>query len=36
MTSSSNIDYKTTIGVILGVGAIVGGLVCLTGYVSKC
>jgi len=33
---SSNTDYKAIIGVVLGVGAIVGGLVCVTGYLSKC
>ena len=35
-STSSSINYKGMIGVILGLGAIVGGLVCLTGYLSKC
>lgn len=34
--SKGDIDYKSTVGVLLGVGLVIGGLVCLAGYSSSC
>ncbi len=33
---SNSLDYKAIIGITLGATVVIGGLVCLVGYLSKC
>lgn len=34
--SKTDFDFKSTFGVFLGVGLVIGGLVCVAGYSSSC
>ena len=36
MPKNQDVDYKGIIGVLLGVGAIIGGIVALNGYTTRC
>ena len=36
MSSNRSHDTLATIGVVLGAGLVIGGLVCLGGYLSRC
>lgn len=33
---STTTDYKSVLGVVIGAGVLIGGFVCLAGYLSKC